>query len=221
MISKRYFAIVSNLRFISRRNFMLSWVKHEKSFITSVPGFFMLNRNLWTTCQTDERLPYTSELFTHMLPVDQECLHYPWSPKKFSMILQRSLSALSVIFIGLIWYLSDSRSPNDLSLSQNEPLTNFQWVPRSLQDLYRSPWKLTKMVYLIAQRAYNDLPNIYTETTFVKIWEIIERSDQFWIAQWSHNNLFVCQRSCIKRYLWEFANSERTDTLSGEATLSK
>ena len=33
MLSKKEFAIVSNLRFyISRTNFMLSWVEHEKKF---------------------------------------------------------------------------------------------------------------------------------------------------------------------------------------------
>ena len=36
-VSKIEFAIVSNLRFISRTNFMLSLVEHEKSFITSDP----------------------------------------------------------------------------------------------------------------------------------------------------------------------------------------
>ena len=35
--SKKEFAIVSNLRFISRTNFMLSWLEHEKSFITAGP----------------------------------------------------------------------------------------------------------------------------------------------------------------------------------------
>ena len=37
MFSKKEFAIVSNLKFISRTNFMLSSVEHEKSFITSGP----------------------------------------------------------------------------------------------------------------------------------------------------------------------------------------
>ena len=37
MFSKKEFAIVSNLRFISMKNFMLSSVEHEKSFITSGP----------------------------------------------------------------------------------------------------------------------------------------------------------------------------------------
>ena len=32
MFSKKQFAIVSNLRFIRRTNFMLSWVEHEKKF---------------------------------------------------------------------------------------------------------------------------------------------------------------------------------------------
>ena len=39
MFSKKEFAIISNLRFISRENFMLSWVEHEKRFITSGPDF--------------------------------------------------------------------------------------------------------------------------------------------------------------------------------------
>ena len=32
--------IVGILTFMSRKNFMLSWVEHEKSFITSGPVFF-------------------------------------------------------------------------------------------------------------------------------------------------------------------------------------
>ena len=35
MFSKKEFAVVSNLRFISRTNFMLSSIEHEKSFISS------------------------------------------------------------------------------------------------------------------------------------------------------------------------------------------
>ena len=35
MFSKKEFGIVSNLRFISMRMFMLSWVEHKKVFITS------------------------------------------------------------------------------------------------------------------------------------------------------------------------------------------
>ena len=30
IFNKKEFAVVSNLRFISRTNFMLSWVEHEK-----------------------------------------------------------------------------------------------------------------------------------------------------------------------------------------------
>ena len=41
VFSKKEFAIVSNLRFISRTNFMLSGVKYEKSFITSGPGKYL------------------------------------------------------------------------------------------------------------------------------------------------------------------------------------
>ena len=35
------FASLSNLRFISRTKFMLSWVEHEKDFITSGPGHLL------------------------------------------------------------------------------------------------------------------------------------------------------------------------------------
>ena len=38
MFSKKEFAIVSKMRFIIWTNFMLSWVEHEKSFMTSGPG---------------------------------------------------------------------------------------------------------------------------------------------------------------------------------------
>ena len=37
MFSKKQFAVVSNLSFFMRTNFMLSWVEHEKSFITLGP----------------------------------------------------------------------------------------------------------------------------------------------------------------------------------------
>ena len=37
MFSKKEFAVISNLRFISRTKFMLNWVEHEKSFITLWP----------------------------------------------------------------------------------------------------------------------------------------------------------------------------------------
>ena len=39
MFSKKEFAIVRNLRFISRINFILSWAEHEKSFIITGPGY--------------------------------------------------------------------------------------------------------------------------------------------------------------------------------------
>ena len=38
VFSKHEFSIVSNLRFISRTNFMFSSVEHEKYFIVSGPG---------------------------------------------------------------------------------------------------------------------------------------------------------------------------------------
>ena len=37
MFSKKEFAIVSNLRFISKTDFLLSWVEHKKYFITLGP----------------------------------------------------------------------------------------------------------------------------------------------------------------------------------------
>ena len=43
MFSKKEFAIVSNLRFISMKNFMLNWVEHEKKFITSGPVLHCLH----------------------------------------------------------------------------------------------------------------------------------------------------------------------------------
>ena len=39
---------VSNLRFISRENFMLSWAEHEKSFITSGPVLLARKLNLYS-----------------------------------------------------------------------------------------------------------------------------------------------------------------------------
>ena len=41
MFTKKEFAVVSNLRFISRTIFMLSRVEFEKSFITSGPDLFI------------------------------------------------------------------------------------------------------------------------------------------------------------------------------------
>ena len=54
MLSKKKFVIASNLKFISRANFVLSGVEHEKSFITSGPDHmdqsfccvFMFQRNI-------------------------------------------------------------------------------------------------------------------------------------------------------------------------------
>ena len=40
MFSKIEFGIVSNLRFISMKIFVLSWVEHVKSFLTSGPGYY-------------------------------------------------------------------------------------------------------------------------------------------------------------------------------------
>ena len=40
MFSKKEFAVVNNLRFISWTNFMLSRVEYEKCFITLEPGYF-------------------------------------------------------------------------------------------------------------------------------------------------------------------------------------
>ena len=37
MFSKKELAVVGNMSFNSMENFMLSWVKHEKKIITSVP----------------------------------------------------------------------------------------------------------------------------------------------------------------------------------------
>ena len=39
MFSKKEIAIVSNLRCISKTNFILSWIEHEKSFITLRPDY--------------------------------------------------------------------------------------------------------------------------------------------------------------------------------------
>ena len=35
MFSKKEYAIVSDLRFVNKTNFMLNWAEHEKGFITS------------------------------------------------------------------------------------------------------------------------------------------------------------------------------------------
>ena len=49
----RKLEIVSNLIFISRRNFMLSWVEHEKRFITSGPEHKKAT-NRTTMCPTSD-----------------------------------------------------------------------------------------------------------------------------------------------------------------------
>lgn len=67
--------------------------------------------------------------------------------------------------------------------------------PRSLQDLFRSPWQLTYIYILIPQRAITDFPSIHTETTCSWLWVIVERSDQCWIVQWSLNDL--CQKVTV------------------------
>ena len=38
MLSNNEFAIDNNLKFVSMKNFMLSCVEHERSFLTSGPG---------------------------------------------------------------------------------------------------------------------------------------------------------------------------------------
>ena len=43
---KNKIAIVSSLRFVSRINFLLSRVEHEKSFITSGPGLMIVGIQL-------------------------------------------------------------------------------------------------------------------------------------------------------------------------------
>ena len=45
MFSKKELGIISNLRFISMKNFMLSCIGYEKSFITSGPGTGLCNLN--------------------------------------------------------------------------------------------------------------------------------------------------------------------------------
>ena len=45
MLSKKELATVSNLRFISMKNFMISCVEHEKSFIISEPGVWLFRVN--------------------------------------------------------------------------------------------------------------------------------------------------------------------------------
>ena len=40
-------AIISNLRIISRKNFMLSWAEHEKRFITSGPENVQATEYTW------------------------------------------------------------------------------------------------------------------------------------------------------------------------------
>ena len=49
MFSKKEFAIVSNFRFIIRKNFMLSCVEHEKSFINLRACFYQLSEFV-TSC---------------------------------------------------------------------------------------------------------------------------------------------------------------------------
>ena len=50
MFSKKEFAIVSNLRFTSRTNFMLSWVEHEKKFYNL--GTWICYRSVKLRCYT-------------------------------------------------------------------------------------------------------------------------------------------------------------------------
>ena len=42
MFRKKQFAVLSNSRFISRTNFILSWSEHERSFMTSGPEFYII-----------------------------------------------------------------------------------------------------------------------------------------------------------------------------------
>ena len=61
MLSKKEFSSVTNLRFISRPNFMLSWVVHEKSFITPGPVSEYSKTSMTQTLMA--RLPWL--IFSH------------------------------------------------------------------------------------------------------------------------------------------------------------
>ena len=65
MFSKKEFAIVSYLRFISMKNSMLSWGEHEKSFITSGPDCAALLTDLvlYCICPKDTFLHGLSRIF--------------------------------------------------------------------------------------------------------------------------------------------------------------
>ena len=54
IVTKKEFAIVSNLRFIRSTFFMLSWVEHEKSFITSGPKLQCQKMYFWTCASSKD-----------------------------------------------------------------------------------------------------------------------------------------------------------------------
>ena len=80
MFSKKEFGIVSNLRFISMKNFMLSWVEHEKSFNL---GAWLISAGL--TCSLVEN----AVLWLHCLSTQQYL-----NPVKMSMVFLGRLSTI-------------------------------------------------------------------------------------------------------------------------------
>ena len=61
LINVKMPTIVGILTFMSRKNFMLCWVEHEKSFITSGPGF-AIRRPENSLCQlSSKRVPFSNQ----------------------------------------------------------------------------------------------------------------------------------------------------------------
>ena len=75
MFSKKEFAIISNFRLISGTNFILSWVEHKKSFITSKA--FLKYTSLLTTTRIALWEESTSHASWRELPQNVWAHHAP------------------------------------------------------------------------------------------------------------------------------------------------
>ena len=74
LINVKMPTIVGILKFMSRLNFVLSWVEYEKKFITSGPGFFATN-SMYFLFQAE---PSFSELCFSIICFDPEKGRKTW-----------------------------------------------------------------------------------------------------------------------------------------------
>ena len=90
MFSKKEFANISFLRIISRTNFILSWVEHEKSFINPFYILMCLNNARWMANSADPEHTPHSAFAVVVIRIALVCL--------FQYVFPEETSKVSVIF---------------------------------------------------------------------------------------------------------------------------